>query len=74
MTLVDALKTYRYYLLLCLLMLAVVYFSIVPSMVKDWYTDDNYSHGFLIPLIAGYFLYERRNETANLKLYVMSIY
>jgi exosortase len=42
-------------------MLSVVYFSIVPPMVKDWYTDDNYSHGFIIPLIAGYFLYERRN-------------
>lgn len=61
MTLVDALKTYRYYLLLCLLMLTMVYLSIVPPMVKDWYTDDNYSHGFIIPLIAGYFLYERRN-------------
>jgi exosortase len=42
-------------------MLTVVYFSIVPPMVMDWYTDDNYSHGFLIPLIAGYFLYERRD-------------
>jgi len=61
MTLVDALKTYRYYLLLCLLMLTIVYLSIVPPMVKDWYTDGNYSHGFIIPLIAGYFLYERRN-------------
>jgi len=31
-------------------------------MIKDWYTDDNYSHGFLVPLIAGYFLFERREE------------
>ena len=29
-------------------------------MVMDWYRDDNYSHGFIIPLISGYFVYERR--------------
>jgi exosortase D (VPLPA-CTERM-specific) len=36
-----------------------MYFTIVPDMVKDWYNDENYSHGFLVPFIAGYFLWQR---------------
>jgi exosortase len=28
-------------------------------MVLQWYNDPNYSHGFLVPIIAGYFLYQR---------------
>jgi exosortase len=60
MTAAEAVKTYKYHWMFCLLLLAAAYHSIVPSMVKDWYTDDNYSHGFIVPLISGYFLYERR--------------
>ncbi len=62
MTLNEALRTYKYHLSFCLLILAGAYYSIVSSMVSQWYTDDNYSHGFIVPLIAGYFLYERRKE------------
>jgi len=62
MTVVDAAKSYKYYFLLCLLLLAGAYHSIVSSMIQDWYTDGNYSHGFLVPIVAGYFLYERLEE------------
>lgn len=30
-------------------------------MVKDWYIDENYSHGFLIPVIAGYFFWQKKD-------------
>jgi exosortase len=40
-------------------LLAWMYYRIVPDMVKDWYTDENYSHGFLVPIIAGYFVWQR---------------
>ncbi len=65
MTLVDALKTYRMQLFLVLLLLAALYWSIFPDMVMDWYNDENYSHGFIVPLISGYFLYTRRDELAK---------
>lgn len=45
-------------LLLCLVLL---YQGIVPRMVGDWYTDENYSHGFLIPFISVYLLWTRRH-------------
>lgn len=43
-----------------LILLAVLYAPVVPSMVGDWYNDPNYSHGFLVPLISAYFMWERR--------------
>ena len=42
--------------LLAIVAIGVVYMNIIPGMVADWYDDPNYSHGFLVPLIAGYFL------------------
>ena len=62
MTFSVALKTYRIQLIAMTAFLAVLYAPIVPDMVKDWYNDDNYSHGFMVPLIAGYFLYMKRRE------------
>lgn len=49
-------------LLLVLTAICAVYATIVPGMVSDWSNDPNYSHGFLVPLISGYFLYEVWDE------------
>lgn len=62
MVVADVLRSYRLQFIGVLLSLAVLYSPIVPSMVQWWYQDDNYSHGFIVPLIAGYFLYCRREE------------
>jgi len=43
-------------------LLAVTYASIVPAMVAQWGEDPNYSHGFLVPLVSAYFLWERRQD------------
>jgi exosortase len=43
-------------LLFLLVALCAAYATIVPGMVSDWYHDENYSHGFLVPLISAYFL------------------
>jgi len=39
-----------------------VYHSIVYEMMLDWRKDDNYSHGFLVPFIAGYLAYMRKDD------------
>lgn len=59
MTFNEALKKYRLQLFSVLPLLAAMYYSIVPDMVKEWYQDENCSHGFFVPIIAGCFLWQR---------------
>ena len=62
MTFSETIKAHRFELLAFVLLLGAVYHSIVHEMVLDWAKDDNYSHGFLVPLIAGYLGYMRKDE------------
>jgi exosortase A len=39
----------------------LLYWETIYTMVKIWYKDPNYSHGFLIPFLSGYFLWQRRD-------------
>ncbi|RII27487.1 MAG: EpsI family protein [Geobacter sp.] len=58
----ESLKVCRWQLFTVFVLLVVLYAKIVPDMVLDWYKDENYSHGFIVPLISGYFLYTRWAE------------
>ena len=62
MTFVETLKKNKFELLIFVLLLALVYHSIVLAMISEWYGDDNYSHGFLVPFIAGYLVFMRKSE------------
>lgn len=62
MTLCESVQRHKVQLLVVLLLLGGLYSTIVPAMVLDWYHDDNYSHGFLVPFLAGYFLYRQRRN------------
>lgn len=65
---VDSVKHDGWYLVLLLPLLAAVYATVVPSMVGQWSDDPNYSHGFLVPLIAGYFLYQKWPELKSVPI------
>lgn len=54
----QTLKKYWLQLSVTGVLLVVLYWKIVPDMVLQWKQDENYSHGFLVPLIAGYFLWQ----------------
>jgi exosortase len=56
------------HLLLVIVAIGAAYATIIPAMVMDWYHDENYSHGFLVPLISGYFLYARWPELKRVRL------
>lgn len=45
-----------------ILALGFLYWDSVYSMVIEWYTDENYSHGFLIPVISGYLLWQKKDD------------
>jgi exosortase len=42
--------------------IAIVYREVVQDLVRVWSTDTNYSHGFLIPPIAAFLAWERRDR------------
>lgn len=44
----------------------VVYAPVLTSLVRQWASDDNYSHGFLVAPFAVYFAWLRRRELATL--------
>lgn len=43
-------------------LLVLLYKEVVVGLIEDWYRDPDYSHGFLVPLLSGYFLWERRDR------------
>lgn len=40
--------------------LGLLYFEPLQSLVHQWSRDPNYSHGFLVPLVSVYYLWDRR--------------
>jgi exosortase len=43
----------------------IVFQHTIVKLVGDWATDDNYSHGFLIPFIAGYMIWQKRETLSE---------
>lgn len=41
-------------------LLVAIYYRIAGKLVYDWYTIPDYSHGFLVPLFAGYLIWDKR--------------
>ncbi len=48
------------------LLVAFLYYSILWQLGENWWKDPNFSHGFFVPLFAGYVLWERRIKLASL--------
>jgi exosortase len=45
-----------------------LYASVLTDLVADWSNDPDYSHGFLIPILSAYFLWERRHALTKLSV------
>lgn len=46
--------------------IALLYVDVIKKLVYDWIDLPDFSHGFLIPLVSFYFVYERRNQLSAL--------
>ena len=45
--------------------LAFVYFATLLKLSRDWWGDENYSHGLLIPFIIGFIIWQDRRKFAE---------
>ena len=50
------------------LMLAGLYYDVIVKMASQWIDDPNNSHGFLVPLISAYLLWEKRDEIKDVDI------
>ena len=66
----SAIFSFRRYLPLIIVTLCflIMYFHAIYKMVLDWSIDDNYSHGFLIPFITGYLIFQKRKKLSEISL------
>ena len=43
-------------------LLVALYWRILPDLVRQWWDDPNYSHGFLIPFFSAYLVWSQRER------------
>ena len=53
-------------LILLSILLIGIYFQVIIELVVQWWDDPNYSHGFLIPLVSGFFVWKARKKLGTL--------
>ncbi len=45
---------------------AVLYRHTISALIRDWSIDDNYSHGFLIPFITVYMIWQKKETLSGI--------
>ncbi len=45
-----------------------LYNHVIFKLIKDWQIDENYSHGFFVPLITAYLIWYKKEELAKIPL------
>ena len=48
--------------------LVFLYFPILQKLAHDWDTNDNYSHGYFIPILSAYLIYTYKDDLKQLPL------
>jgi exosortase len=46
--------------------IAFAYATVLAKLFRDWWSDENYSHGLLIPFIIGYIIWTQREKLSRL--------
>src|SRR5207253_9363073 len=47
--------------------LAFLYFTVVVKLGNDWWHDENYSHGLLIPFVIAFIIWQERKQIGEWK-------
>lgn len=64
-TLLQQLKNFGWQGALLVAVLVGLYAPVLWRLVRQWYTDADYSHGFLVPLLSAYLIWQRRDKLAQ---------
>lgn len=54
-------------IIVVLAVIGVFFYSTLQWLVISWLNNDYYSHGFLIPIISGYLIYNMRGDLKNIE-------
>src|SRR3954451_10343793 len=47
--------------------IAFLYHEILIKLVNDWWTDPDFSHGFLVPLFSAYLVWSQRKKLSEVE-------
>src|ERR1700730_14170983 len=45
-------------------LIALLYYRILAALASDWWTDPNYSHGFIVPIFCAWVIWRERKRIA----------
>jgi exosortase len=48
--------------------IAFAYATVLVKLFRDWWNDENYSHGLLIPFIIGYIIWSQREKLGRVRV------
>lgn len=49
-------------------LVVALYSSVLQGLVTQWWSDSDYSHGFLVPIFSGYVLWRQRERWMNVQI------
>ena len=55
-------------LVLLVVFVAGLYWEISLGLVQDWWNNDNYTHGFVVPVFSGWIAWQQRAQFQDLRL------
>jgi exosortase len=64
-TLVQHLRAFGWQGWVLTAVLIGLYYPVLGPLVRQWYEDGDYSHGFLVPLLSAYLIWQRRDKLAE---------
>ena len=65
LTLAELLRKFGWQGALLVVVVIGLYAPVLVRLVRQWWTDADYSHGFLVPLLSAYLIWQRRDKLAE---------
>jgi exosortase len=65
LSLAELLRKFGWQGALLVAVLLALYAPVLVHLVRQWWTDPDYSHGFLVPLLSAYLIWQRRDKLAQ---------